>query len=156
MEHLYARCVRNAQRESCVNRWKPFCVRGFSFFCRLMWLVHVTVCVCILFTGSAVELWDTVAQKKMVKRDATAHICLHHREEEGGGRVPVGVPAYCKTLKVRRIREVHNLLFFFNCEKELGWLVTRQNKTFNSLERQVPNLAFMKSTGLFPDLQTNI
>lgn len=107
--------VWETHRESCVNRWKPFCVQGFSFFCRLMWLLHVTVCT--LFTGSAVELWDTVAQKKMVKRDATAHICLHHREEEGGG-----VPAYCKT---SRIREVHNLFVFFLTVKknwvDLSW-----------------------------------
>lgn len=52
MEHLYARCVRNAQRESCVNRWKPFCVRGFFFLlqthvagaCDSVYIIHWKCC----------------------------------------------------------------------------------------------------------------
>lgn len=64
----------------------------------------------------------------MVKRDATAHICLHHREEEGGGRVPVGVPAYCKTLKVRRIREVHNLFIYFFLTVKKNWVDLSRDK----------------------------
>lgn len=109
-------CEKHTQGIVCKSV-EAFLCAGFSFFCRLMWLLHVTVCT--LFTGSAVELWDTVAQKKMVKRDATAHICLHHREEEGGG-----VPAYCKT---SRIREVHNLFLFFLTVKK-NWVDLSRDK----------------------------
>lgn len=137
-------CEKHTE-ESCVNRWKPFCV---WVFCRLMWLVHVTVCVYIIHWKCCWALRHGSSKENGKKRCHSSYLSASQRGG-GRGRAPGGVPAYCKTLKVRRIREVHFFFNFFNREKEFAWLVTRQNKTFNSLARQVPNLAFMKSTGLF-------